>query len=312
MTPGDEGPNEEKPNIWYGDARYSLLLQNYGSYMDISELGINCESKRLVRDLLSLEQPVPMGTLFDDEVFVNACRNLQGRNEARITRDISRLIVPSAEEFALDDRTFQPLVESVHEGWDNSFAVTNPRPQPCYSVGFKREAFTEEQLNKLSLYIRDVTDGGRSLFMATYYMYFPFLTYEVGTLDIADRQNAHSMTLAVRGITELFRAANRGNDIERQIVAFSISHDHRSVRIYGHYPVITGRHTAYYRHPIHAFDITALDGRDKWTAYRFTKNLYDIHMANFFPAICAAIDDLPLDSDCDLPPPSEANSLAGN
>ena len=44
--------------------------------------------------------------------------------------------------------------------------------------------------------------------MATYYMYFPFLTCEVkcgaAALDVADRQNAHSMTLAVRGIVELF------------------------------------------------------------------------------------------------------------
>ncbi|PGH03921.1 hypothetical protein GX51_03757 [Blastomyces parvus] len=40
-----------------------------------------------------------------------------------------------------------------------------------------------------------------SFFMATYYMHFPFLTCEVKcgatALDIADRQNAHSMTLSV-------------------------------------------------------------------------------------------------------------------
>ena len=39
-------------------------------------------------------------------------------------------------------------------------------------------------------------------------MYFPFLTCEVkcgaAALEIADRQNAYSMTLAVRGIVELF------------------------------------------------------------------------------------------------------------
>ncbi|KAK4031685.1 hypothetical protein C8A01DRAFT_41869, partial [Parachaetomium inaequale] len=47
-------------------------------------------------------------------------------------------------------------------------------------------------------------------FMATYYMYFPLLACEVkcgaAALEIADRQNAYSMTLAVRGIVELFRA----------------------------------------------------------------------------------------------------------
>jgi hypothetical protein len=48
------------------------------------------------------------------------------------------------------------------------------------------------------------------------------------------------------------------------------------VRIYGHYPVINGKDTTYYRHPIHKFDFTALDGKEKWTAYKFTKNVYDI------------------------------------
>ena len=103
--------------------------------------------------------------------------------------------------------------------------------------------------------------------MATYYMYFPFLTCEVkcgaAALDVADRQNAYSMTLAVRGIVELFRAVEREEEVNRKILAFSVSHDHRSVRIYGHYPVITGKDIQYFRHPIHAFDFTALDGKDK-------------------------------------------------
>jgi hypothetical protein len=40
-------------------------------------------------------------------------------------------------------------------------------------------------------------------------MYFPFLTSEVkcgaSALDIADRQNAHSQTVALRGLIELFQ-----------------------------------------------------------------------------------------------------------
>jgi hypothetical protein len=66
-------------------------------------------------------------------------------------------------------------------------------------------------------------------------MYFPFLTCEVkcGTtgLDIADRQNTHSMTLAVRGIVELFKLAKRENELHRELLTFSISHDHRTVRL---------------------------------------------------------------------------------
>jgi hypothetical protein len=50
------------------------------------------------------------------------------------------------------------------------------------------------------------------------------------------------------------------------------------VRIYGHYPVIDGEKTTFYRHAIHTFDFTALDGKEKWTAYKFAKNVYDIRM----------------------------------
>ena len=76
-------------------------------------------------------------------------------------------------------------------------------------------------------------------------------------LDVADRQNAHSMTLAVRGIVELFRAVKRENEVNRKILAFSVSHDHQSVRIYGHYPVIAGKDTKYYRQPIQEFSFAA-------------------------------------------------------
>ncbi len=48
-------------------------------------------------------------------------------------------------------------------------------------------------------------------------MYFPFLTCEVkfgaAALDVADRQNAHSMTLAVRGVVELFRLKKREREL---------------------------------------------------------------------------------------------------
>ncbi|KAL8303413.1 hypothetical protein RB594_008408 [Gaeumannomyces avenae] len=312
-TPSDQKPREEK-SAPYRDARYPLLLQTKGSYMKMSELGITDASKTLVRDLLDCEQPFPNGTHFDDDIFVDACQNLEDTNEARVIQDISRLIVPSAESLALRNKSYKHLIESVNAGWNNSIPLTGTRPQPDYSVGFRREAFTEDQLAKLSPFIGDFITGDQSFFMATYYMYFPFLTCEVkcgaGALDVADRQNAHSMTLAVRAAVELFRAVEREREVHRQILAFSVSHDHSSVRIYGHYPVIAGKDTKYYRHPIHKFDFTALDGKDKWTAYRFTKNVYDTWMPAHFKNICSVIDQLPSELDFDVPPLSEATGLS--
>lgn len=85
--------------------------------------------------------------------------------------------------------------------------------------------------------------------MATWQMYFPFLTCEVKcgatALDVADQQNAHSMTMAAKGVVKLFRLVGREKEFHREILAFSISHNDRRVRIYGHYPIINGKDTTY-------------------------------------------------------------------
>ena len=143
-----------------------------------------------------------------------------------------------------------------------------------------------------------------SFFMATYYLYFPFLTCEVKcsatALDVADRQNAHSMTLAVRAVVELFRLVKHEKELDREILAFSISHNHRSVRIYGHYPVIEATKTTFYRHPILQFDLTNLEGKDKWTAYKFTKSVYHTWMPTHFTRLYSVIDTIPTDLNFEL------------
>ena len=228
--------------------------------------------------------------------------------ETRIIRDISPLIVPSAEILTTyGANELARLTESVNEGWNNSIPVTATRPQPDYEVGSRREAFSEEQLKKLQPFVGELTD--QSFFMGTCYLYFPFLTCEVkcgaAALDVADRQNANSMTLAVRAVVELFRLVKREKELDREILSFSISHDHRSVRIYGHYAVIEERRTTFYRHAIHEFSFTALEGRDKWTAYRFTKNVYHTWMPTHFTRLCSVIDALPPDLNFELSQQSE-------
>ncbi|RMZ77303.1 hypothetical protein DV737_g4432, partial [Chaetothyriales sp. CBS 132003] len=98
------------------------------------------------------------------------------------------------------------LTESVSEGWTNSIPLTKTCPHPNYAVGFRREAFTEDQLKKLEPLIGGLLD--QSFFMATYYLYFPFLTVEAqcgaGALDIADRHNAH---IAMLNPVDVFTSA---------------------------------------------------------------------------------------------------------
>ena len=304
-TPSDQKPRETKSKP-YTNVRYKDLLATLRSFMDESELGITDDSEGLCRRLLDGEQTIPQGSLFRDDIFPSTCRAVQDRNEARILRDISPLLVPSAENLAIYGATeLKMLIESINEGWNNSIPLTEPRPQPDYSVGFRRDAFASYQLEKLSPYIGDFIAGDHSLLMATYNMYLPFLTCEVkcgaAALDIADRQNAHSMTLAVRGVVTLFTLAKRQQELHRTILAFSISHDHRSARIYGHYPSVEGDEINYYRHLIDEFFFTAPGGRQKWTTYKFTKNVFQMWMPAHLTRIRSAIDDIPDSRDPPLP-----------
>ncbi|KAK5683061.1 hypothetical protein LTS10_004591 [Elasticomyces elasticus] len=279
-TPSDQQPRDVK-SAPYKYQRYETLLETKGSFMGKHEAGVGDVSKSFHRKLLDTEQTLPDNSLFRDDLFDKACQNLQNKNEAKIVQDISRLIVPSAEHLALfGAKDLVILVESVNEGWNNSIPLIKTRLQPDYSAGFRRSAFTNEQLQKLQPFVGDLTNT--SYFMAT-------------TTYVADRQNAHSMTLAVRGVVELFRLAKREKEVDREILAFSISHDHSTVRIYGHYPVIEGENTAFYRHPIRKCDFTEQDGKEKWTAYKSTKNVYDVWMTIHFARICSVIDDLPPD-----------------
>lgn len=296
-TPSDPTAREAK-SAQYKRPSYETGLATKGSFMDKSEEGITQASKDLCQTLLDTNQTPPEDSLFDSNLFEKTCRKIRNRNEAMVIRDISLLIVPSAQTLATYGAiNLEHLAESVNEGWNSAICFFGPRPQPDYSVGFGRSAWTDNQLQKLKPFVGEIEDTCTSYFMATWQIYFPFLTCEVKcgavALDVADRQNSHSMTLAVRAVVELYRYVKREKELHREILAFSISHDHRVVRIYGHYALIRGEETNYYRHPIRTFDFTELDGKEKWTANTVTRNIYEKHAPLLYKRICSALEDVP-------------------
>ncbi|KAL9098127.1 MAG: hypothetical protein Q9163_006154 [Psora crenata] len=304
QTPSDQLSREVK-SAQYRNPDYAIELEDEGSFMRKSDLDVTDNSKNLCQRLLQSEQSIPLDSLFRNDLFEKTCQNLQDRNETMVIRDIGLLMVPSAQTLATyGAKHLDHLYETTNEGWNSvfSFPLHKTRPQPDFSVGFGRSAFTREQLDKLKPFVGELGSKVITYFMATTRMYFPFLTCEVkcgaAALDIADRQNAHSMTVAVRALVELYRSIKREKELDREILAFSVSHDHRSVRIYGHYPVIKGDKTTFYRHPIRQFYFT--DGEEKWTAYKFTKNVYDYYMPTLHKLICSGINDLPAGINFDL------------
>lgn len=175
-------------------------------------------------------------------------------------------------------------------------------PQPNYSVGFGRSAFTREQLDKLEPFVGKVGSDYVTYLMATSQMYFPFLICEVksGAVDfqIVDRQNAQSMSISLRALVVIFRLVKRENELDRKILAFSVSHNHSVVRIYDHYPVIQANEIFFYRHFIHHFFFT--HDKERWTIYKFIKNVYNLHMPKLHKLICSGIDDISADINFDV------------
>lgn len=273
-----------------------LSLKRQGSFMGTLKFTIDNENQKLCSTLINSPQELPRESLFDHDIFQETCQRVASRKKPTIIRDILPLIAPPAEIHALHTPQFQCLIESVNETWGNSQPIIHSYPKPTYSVGFRREAFTEEQLDIIAPIVGDFIGEDQSLFMATSEIYFPFFTCEVSTkgLQHADCQNIHSMTLAVRAIVELFRLIDRESELHLQILAFSISHNHEEVRIYGHYPVINKAtaKTTYYRHLIRKYYFTNLDGGEKWFAYRFTLNVYDIWAPMHLKRICSAINQI--------------------
>jgi hypothetical protein len=98
-------------------------------------------------------------------------------------------------------------------------------------------------------------------------MYFPFLACEVkcgaAALNVTDRQNTHSMTIAVRSIIELYKTIKREKELNREIFIFFISYDDTTVRIYGHYVVVNASETIFYYYPIKKVDFTSDEDIDK-------------------------------------------------
>ena len=285
--------SRDKKYSAYRDVNYPVVLETKGSFMRPSKAGLVDEDRILSEKLLVLSQPVPDNSLFDDARFEKFHSLLRGRSEARVYLDLHPLIVPSAENLYISGREeFDGLIEGHNDLWVKSIPFYGPRPQPDHTYGFKWSNFTETQRRKLNI---EPTE--QSLYTAREDIYFPFLTSEVKCgkqgLDLADRPNTHSMTIALRGIVDLYRKANRSSDVHRRALGFSISHDDNSARIYVHYPEIDGNDTVYWRNTIKELNFRDGRGREKWTCYQFTLNVCQLFAPALLKRLKTVIDELP-------------------
>ncbi|KAF4547061.1 Hypothetical protein D9617_62g044180 [Elsinoe fawcettii] len=272
--------------------------------MRASDRGMVGQDLDLCKTLLSATQETERDPLFDLH-FDRFRANLRGRSEARICTDLHPRLAPSVENLFIAGRTkFGSLTEGYNDAWVKSIPFYGPRPQPDHTYGFRWDSFSELQRRKMR-----VDPQQKSLYTAREDFYFPFLTAEVKCgrqgLDLAERPNMHSMTVAMRGIVDLHRRANRASEVHRRVLGFTISHDDATERIHAYYPETDGEETTYWRKVVEEFAIGSQDGEHRWTSYRFTLNVCEMFALPLLDRLKHVIDELP-------DPLSQSGELSSN
>jgi len=87
--------------------------------------------------------------------------------------------------------------------------------------------------------------------------------YGAAVLDITDRQNAYNIIITIKRIIKLFKVIKREKKLYQEILAFPISYNYNSVRIYGYYPIIEEDKTTFYYYLINKFDFIIRNSKEK-------------------------------------------------
>ena len=286
--------SRESKNSIYKNPRYPMVMESKGSFMREAEHKLSPEECGLFETLKNT--PLPHDPLLEPEHLCQLRELLRNRSELRVCIELHPHLVPPAEILALrHPDKIKHLVEGYNDRWLDNIVFYKQLPQPDRTVAFCSAAFTQTERRKLQLIPETA-----SLFVACHGTLFPFFTAEVKcgkeALDIADRANTNSMTIALRAVVELYRQAGEVTKVHRQTLGFSISHDDGSVRIYGHYPEIDGDTTTYHRTAIRAFSYADNNAQERETAYRFVWNMFTIfapaHLKRLKEAISCLRDPL--------------------
>lgn len=252
-------------------AQYGIIMEEQKGMALVSE-----ESKELCDELLLLEYEELEFTPFPLSKFLSVLDRVRLRNEYRVFRDITPLLVPSAELlFMCGQADLEHVAEEVSADWVKSDTMAGPKPRPDLSLGISASAFTEDEIAKLKNHT-----AWEKATLFTDNMYFPFLLCEAKSgdqgINRADRQNAQSSSMAVNAIIQLHRVLGMDHliPLSGQVLAFSVSHDNERVKLYGHFAVIEGSKERFYRYPIESFTLNFRNGQGRKRTSDFIRGVY--------------------------------------
>ena len=239
-------------------------------------------------------------TIYSSEETLKVIQLCRNQDEATVARNVTPLILPPIISFFLKDEgnQFEHLIDEVDTMWWESWVLAGPRPKPGLAVGFASSAFTIEENEKLTYYT-----SFENITRPTDDLSFPFLIFEIKCgnegLNYADRQNMHSCSVAVKAILKLEQKADQYRENKQfesflgKILVYSISHDQKDARIYGHYALVEGEKWTYYRHYIERFDIIHKE-RDLLAVHNFARNVLTMYAPKLLKQLQKAIAAIPV------------------
>lgn len=283
---------------------YENWIFTQGLDMDDSkgEELVSSDSKVTCKDLQEITCMIISPTVYSNAETLKVVRLCRNRNEAMVNRDVTTLIVPSIKSLYLKNggNQFEHFTDEVSTQWHESWVLAGPRPKPDLTVGFFSSAFTIEENQKLTNYT-----SFENLTRPTDELCFPFLMCEVKCgnerLDYADRQNMHSCSVAVKALLKLEQKADQYREDKQfesllgKILVYSISHDQKDARLYGHYALVEGEKWTYYRHCIEQFNIGRKE-RDLLALHNFACNVLTEYAPKLLKRLQKAIAALPVSS----------------
>ena len=270
-------------------AQHGILMDDYKGQVFVSEA-----SKELGMKMLQARYGEPRYPPFQPSKFLLVLNRVRTRNETRIFRDITPFIVPSAELLFLEGQDdLEDIAEELNADWKKCDPMGGPAPRPDFAAGIASSAFTDEQIAKLKNH-----SAWQRPTLFTSNMYFPFLLCEAKSgnqaIARADRQNAQSSSLAVNAVIELHRVLGDSHvsQLSGQVLVFSVSHDHEQVKIYGHYAILDGTQTTFYRYLFDSFNLNIGSGQHREKVYGFVRELYHKFYRAHLKRICDALSHM--------------------
>nr|POE59393.1 hypothetical protein CFP56_24662 [Quercus suber] len=272
---------------WGGKHAEDML--HAGIYMEKQEgASITEDSERLCDAILQARYEILKEWRFQGDSFQNILEIVRYKNEPRAVRDVQPHVMPSLELLhAQCHAGLQHIAEGVDAHWTKCTFLCGPKSKPDVNHGLSRFVFTAQEREKLTSNNTCACQG----------MMFPFYLCEPKCFDKSieksELQALHSASVASNAVTELYKKFSAADELHRHILAFSMSHNQRVVKIFAHFALVAGREITFYRHRLFETDLVteaSSQTRPFHIALGIWEHFYPIHLRRIQEALARQPD----------------------